>query len=244
MDSHASGTIRVSAVPLELFPDRPLNLMLFRDVSNCGALRACAASRELDVAVIDVRMLVGSLHLLVAANKALVAERSKLITKQLHSELVYSLAPTRDVGKALRTFGASDGCSDVLVAFFCSARAGVAGVARRVAWHVTGAPVVAGGAARGGAGAASASPVCGSGGREAAVAGAASAADAAAPAVEIDDGCGLLRLLDDPARAAPPRVGEVRIRELFKVGQAEVPLGAAPAQLEQAVVQRISTKEC
>ena len=66
--------------------------MLFHDVLNSAELRQRVLSAEIDAALMDADMITGALHLLAAANKTLVAESHKLITKTLYSELVGSMA--------------------------------------------------------------------------------------------------------------------------------------------------------
>ena len=202
-----------AGIVLELHAGRPLHLILFRGVSNGAVLRDRVIAGEIDAALMDATMLTGSLHLLAAANKALLAESTKMITKSLYAELVYSLSATRNIDASLRTFGVSDGTSDVVAAFFGGGGVGLGGAderARAIAATVEGERVLLAGA------------------------GASPSGESAA----------VLAQLDAPDRTCPRRAPSERVRQLFKIGEREVPVGAPVSALQEAVVLRLATKEC
>ena len=202
-----------AGIALELHAGRPLHLILFRNVSNGAALRERMIAGEIDAALMDATMLTGSLHLLAAANKALLAESSKMITKSLHSELVYSLSATRSIDASLRTFGVSNGTSEVVAAFFGGGAMGVGGVDERacaIAAAVVGERVLLAGTGASGSG----------------------------------ESAAVLAQLDAADRTCPRRAPSERVRQLFKIGEREVPLGAPVSVLQEAVVSRLATKEC
>ena len=97
-------------IEFELFPRRTLHVVLFRGVRNAAALAASVAAREDVVAglsLLNFRMLCGPLHLLAAANKALIAQSSRMVTRSLQQELVYALSASRNVSETSRIFGVS-----------------------------------------------------------------------------------------------------------------------------------------
>lgn len=70
---------------------------------------------ELKCAMVDARLVVDLFCVLVACHTAV----SRLVTqtmvsKSVHTEILYHLSGVRNVGRALQLVGAGDGCSDVL----------------------------------------------------------------------------------------------------------------------------------
>jgi len=224
-------------VEFDLFPGRTLHVMLFRGVRNAAELHGKVAAQELDAALLNGRMVVGSLHLLAAANKALVAQSSRMFTRSLHQELVYSLSGSRNIAEGARIFGLNGGSGTEAPDLVLACRFDVAGDAaaaeREMAAAVEGAPVNLGG-------------------------GRGTAAGAGGAGLSLLDAPEAL-LAEARAEAAagrgPPlaKDGELEfgsdehLRKVFKLGsgEKEVAAGAAGrAQLVDAVVLRLATKEC
>ena len=104
---------------------RTLTAILFADVKNAAALRAQLLAKTLDAALINPDSVAGTLHLHVAANKALHSEATReggLATNSLHAELVYSLSASRNISAAFRAFGIADASTRVLLCVFDAGR--------------------------------------------------------------------------------------------------------------------------
>jgi EKC/KEOPS complex subunit CGI121/TPRKB len=89
----------------------PAHLFYFTDVTNAKQLkeRLQAGDDRLAYAFIDGRSILSQFHLLVAARRAVEALRDqRLKTHNVHSEIVYNLAPDTNIGNALRHFGIAE----------------------------------------------------------------------------------------------------------------------------------------
>ena len=109
----------------ELFEGRTLTAILFDGVSNSAALRKQLLAQSLDAALINPDSVAGTLHLRIAANKALLNEATReggLATNSLHAELVYSLSASRNISAAFRAFGIADASTRVLLCVFDAGR--------------------------------------------------------------------------------------------------------------------------
>jgi len=98
-------------------PPIHLRVCLFRNVVNAADLRKLLAEGKLQCSLIRAEMVLEIFQLLAAANKAIFCQaRGKLSTKNVHSEIVYALSPTKNITESLLTFGIQDTSQDVLVA--------------------------------------------------------------------------------------------------------------------------------
>jgi EKC/KEOPS complex subunit CGI121/TPRKB len=96
-----------------------LHLALFTEVTNAQAMMDLVKAHDFPGALIDPRLVVGTLQLQVAAIKALDADaKDSLASQTVHSELVYNLSPERKMSQAFSTFGMSPDATTVLVAMF------------------------------------------------------------------------------------------------------------------------------
>lgn len=94
-------------------------MSLFINVINSESLRSSVLDRSLDIAFIDPTLVFSSFCLRAAAEKALRSHSAgKLVTNSLHSELVYCLSASRNIGAGLSNFGIKSDSSSVLVAVF------------------------------------------------------------------------------------------------------------------------------
>ncbi|GLE04274.1 hypothetical protein PINS_up013184 [Pythium insidiosum] len=103
----------------ELFGGRTLHTAFFKDVKNSAALRQAVLNQEVNVSLINARMVVDLFAVHAAAARALLCDQdNKLITKTLHAELVFNLSGSRNVAESFRRFGLTDDCDQVLLYVF------------------------------------------------------------------------------------------------------------------------------
>ncbi|KAF2186761.1 CGI-121-domain-containing protein [Zopfia rhizophila CBS 207.26] len=93
------------------YPTYPIYVCMFKDVSNADFLRSqlLEANPKFDYAFLDATMILSLPHLLSASFLALhshVTHRSK--TRTPHSELVFRLHPSNNIGESYKRFGISD----------------------------------------------------------------------------------------------------------------------------------------
>eukprot|EP01094_Clydonella_sp_ATCC50884_P003635 TRINITY_DN1277_c0_g1_i1.p2 TRINITY_DN1277_c0_g1~~TRINITY_DN1277_c0_g1_i1.p2 ORF type:complete len:146 (-),score=34.75 TRINITY_DN1277_c0_g1_i1:258-695(-) len=101
----------------EAFPEVSLSLVLLRGVKNHAALQQAMLGGELDCAFICPALVRDPFLIHTAAYAALCAHsNNKLRTRNIHSELVVSLSPTRNITKSLSAFGRVG--SDMIVGVF------------------------------------------------------------------------------------------------------------------------------
>jgi len=98
---------------------RELAVWTFVDVAN--AQEVCAAVRDgtLDCAVLNARAIASLTCVELAAYKASLAHaRGTMVTRALHSELVFCLSPTRHISEAFRRFGGDERSTALIVCKF------------------------------------------------------------------------------------------------------------------------------
>lgn len=99
-------------------PELALYVALYRDVKNAAFLREqlLAGNTEFEYAFVDASMILTTSHILAAAFRAMndyLHERLK--SRNVHSEIVFALSPSNNIGEAFRKFGVADTTSDLLV---------------------------------------------------------------------------------------------------------------------------------
>lgn len=101
---------------LRLDPEsnRTLHLKLFTDVRNLGQLKSKLLSGQLSCGVMNPKLICDPFQVVVAANKAVVAE--KLTTRNVYSEILYNLSPSKNITQSLLRFGLNDNENNALVA--------------------------------------------------------------------------------------------------------------------------------
>lgn len=98
---------------LPQFPETQIKLTLFQNVSNSSEIRSKVA--ELPYALIDAKSICSLEQIYAAMYRAMVESKyGKLKTKSLHSECLYSLSATSNIGEAYKNFGIKDD-SDALI---------------------------------------------------------------------------------------------------------------------------------
>lgn len=106
---------------MDTHPGQSLALLLFSDVTNSRELLQAVQSGSLepDFALFNASLVPDIFPLLVAAHKTLLAlARSSLVTRTLHSELIYNFSGSKHITESLKRCGISESSDYVLVARF------------------------------------------------------------------------------------------------------------------------------
>ncbi|KAJ5095760.1 hypothetical protein NUU61_005116 [Penicillium alfredii] len=99
-------------------PSLPVHVALYRDVQNSAFLKQqlLAGNAEFEYALIDASMVLSRAHATSAVFRAVndyIHERLK--SRNVHSEIVFSLSPTNNIADSFRKFGITDSTKDLLV---------------------------------------------------------------------------------------------------------------------------------
>ena len=98
---------------------RELAVWTFADVANAEEVRAAVRDGTLECAVLDARAIASLACVELAAYKAALAcERGAMVTRAVHSELVFCLSPTRHISEAFRRFGGDENTRALIVCKF------------------------------------------------------------------------------------------------------------------------------
>ncbi|XP_050410410.1 EKC/KEOPS complex subunit TPRKB [Patella vulgata] len=101
----------------ELFPDSTITLALFRNVENVKEIRQCVMNGTFEAAILKTSMIVDPFQVIVAANKAVHQNKvGKMMTKNVHSEILFNLSPSKNISDSFRKFGAGDTDQSVFIA--------------------------------------------------------------------------------------------------------------------------------
>ncbi|ESO95390.1 hypothetical protein LOTGIDRAFT_215045 [Lottia gigantea] len=101
----------------EIYPDSTITLALFRDVDNTKEIRQCVMDGQFEAAILKSSMIVDPFQVVIAANKAVHQSRvTKTMTKNVHTEILYNLSPTKNISDSFRKFGAGDNDTSVFIA--------------------------------------------------------------------------------------------------------------------------------
>ncbi|OJZ83305.1 hypothetical protein ASPFODRAFT_49978 [Aspergillus luchuensis CBS 106.47] len=107
-------TIQLSHLP----PSMPVHVALYRDVQNAPYLRQqlMSANAEFEYAFIDASTVLSRTHLLSAVFRAVNDYMNgRLKSRNVHSEMVFSLSPATNIAESFRKFGITDSTKDLLV---------------------------------------------------------------------------------------------------------------------------------
>lgn len=103
---------------LPQFPQHVVHVHKFTSVSNSSTIKThlIDGNTAYDFAFIDARNVISEEQLMSAVYRALLDHTNdKIRTKTVHSEIIFSLSPTQNIGDALRRFGIQDDSKDVIV---------------------------------------------------------------------------------------------------------------------------------
>ncbi|OLN86598.1 EKC/KEOPS complex subunit [Colletotrichum chlorophyti] len=140
----------IEIIPIDHVPaDHALHVAFFKDVQNAAFLHEQLRARnpEFEYALIDASVAVSRTHILAAAFKAVTAKvDGSLKTPNVHSELVMSLSPSKNIVEAYRRYGISPSSMDVIAIKITSPSAGSSSltaeeVEKHLTEHVQGTPV-------------------------------------------------------------------------------------------------------
>ncbi|KAL3468405.1 kinase binding protein CGI-121-domain-containing protein [Aspergillus heterothallicus] len=95
-----------------------VHVALYKDVQNASYLRQqlLSANAEFEYSFIDATMILSRAHALSAIFRAVNDySNERLKSRNIHSEIVFSLSPTNNIADSFRKFGISDGTSNLLV---------------------------------------------------------------------------------------------------------------------------------
>lgn len=99
--------------PLSASTNATIRIKLFKDVKNVPHLRKQIISGDLKCCIIKPNLIVDPFQIVVAANKALVAE--KMTTRTVYAEILFNLSISKNITQSLQKFGIDDNEEDILV---------------------------------------------------------------------------------------------------------------------------------
>ncbi|XP_043201501.1 EKC/KEOPS complex subunit TPRKB-like [Amphibalanus amphitrite] len=90
--------------------DIPVYIMTFKDVKNVKELKPMLMDGRINAALVSAKKIVSPFQLLVATNIALHNQLDGTMkTKNINSEIIFSLSPGKQISEAFRSFGAGPG---------------------------------------------------------------------------------------------------------------------------------------
>ncbi|XP_071111032.1 EKC/KEOPS complex subunit TPRKB-like [Haliotis cracherodii] len=99
-----------------LYPDTTITMALFREVTNSAELRQHVMKGEFEASLLKPVMIVDPFQVLVAANKAEHLHRSgRMMTRNVHTEILFCLSPTKNISDSFKKFGLGDSDTSALV---------------------------------------------------------------------------------------------------------------------------------
>lgn len=91
-------------------------LLLAENVRNTPELRKLVISGSLQCCIVKPKLVVNPFQVVVAANKAVISmRRGKMSTRNVYTEILYNLSPTKQISQSLLKFGIDDKEDCVLV---------------------------------------------------------------------------------------------------------------------------------
>ncbi|BFZ18310.1 hypothetical protein BsWGS_21349 [Bradybaena similaris] len=100
-----------------LYNDSTISLALFVGLESCKDLKQAVMTGTIEAALLKTTMIVDPFQVLVAANKAVhLHHTSSMTTKNVHSEILFCLSPSKNISESFRSFGVSDADTSVFVA--------------------------------------------------------------------------------------------------------------------------------
>ncbi|XP_074646432.1 EKC/KEOPS complex subunit TPRKB-like isoform X2 [Tubulanus polymorphus] len=75
---------------------------------------------EIEVALLNPKMIIDRFQVLCAATKALhLSVNGKMVTRNLHSEIIYNMSPSKNISDAFKKYGSSDKDTSIMFVQIC-----------------------------------------------------------------------------------------------------------------------------
>ncbi|KAL1305677.1 hypothetical protein AAFC00_007270 [Neodothiora populina] len=107
----------VETVVLPHLADYPLFVALYKDVTNANFLRQqlLEGNSDFEYAFLDAQVILSRTQILAACFRAVNdMVHNRLKSRNVHSEIVFSLSPNNNIAESFRRFGITDTTKDVL----------------------------------------------------------------------------------------------------------------------------------
>lgn len=109
----------LQSINLEHLPaDYTIHIALFSDIKNAAFLhqQLLAGNTDFEYALIDASIIVSKLHALAASYRAVNdLVENRLRSRNVHSEIVFSLSPNNNIAESFRRFGITPTTTNLLV---------------------------------------------------------------------------------------------------------------------------------
>ncbi|CAL1528764.1 unnamed protein product [Lymnaea stagnalis] len=100
-----------------IYNDSTITFALFVNLESCKNIRKCVMNGTVEASLLKSSMIIDPFQVLVAANKAVHLYKSNsMMTKNVHSEILFCLSPSKNISESFRAFGAADSDTSVFVA--------------------------------------------------------------------------------------------------------------------------------
>ncbi|KAF2879078.1 hypothetical protein ILUMI_27087 [Ignelater luminosus] len=99
--------------PLSAATNATIRIKLFKNVKNVPHLRKQIISGALKCCIIKPNLIVDPFQIVVAANKALTA--NKMTTRTMFAEILFNLSISKNITQSLQKFGIDDNEKDIIV---------------------------------------------------------------------------------------------------------------------------------
>ncbi|XP_014781144.1 EKC/KEOPS complex subunit TPRKB [Octopus bimaculoides] len=104
-----AGDISSNVVTINIQGGGHVTFALYNNVGNMKEVRQSVMNGEIEAALLKTSMIHDPFQVLTAAHKALHHRRTKkMITKNIHSEILYCLSPLKGISDSFRKFGVGD----------------------------------------------------------------------------------------------------------------------------------------
>ncbi|KAK0104417.1 hypothetical protein ONS95_004710 [Cadophora gregata] len=99
-------------------PNYDLHIALYRNVTNAAFLHSqlLAGNTDFEYALIDASVILSKVHILAAAYRAVNdLLENRLRSRNVHSEIVFSLSPNNNIAESFRRFGITPSTTTLLI---------------------------------------------------------------------------------------------------------------------------------
>ncbi|TID15997.1 Zinc finger CCCH-type protein [Venturia nashicola] len=109
--------VSASVIRLPHLPYTSVHVSLFKDVKNAAFLRKqlMEGNAEFEYAFLDATMIISVNHVLAAVFRAINdSSHGRMKSRNVHSEIVFSLSPNNNIAESFRRFGVLDTTTNLL----------------------------------------------------------------------------------------------------------------------------------